>query len=62
MGIWDNVLDASIGIPLVGGWVELARGDDRPETGTSKFIKNELLEPGASKAARNLVRQLKGMA
>ena len=47
MGIWDNVLDASIGIPLVGGWVELARGDGRPETGTSKFIKNELLEPGA---------------
>ncbi|MFC5799126.1 hypothetical protein [Streptomyces formicae] len=46
MGFWDNVLDASIGVPIIGGWIEVLRDDDRPETATSRAISS-VLEPAS---------------
>ncbi|MEW1547533.1 hypothetical protein [Streptomyces tsukubensis] len=38
MGFWDEILDASALIPIAGGWIEMARDDDRPETNVSRAL------------------------
>ena len=41
-----NVRDASIAIPIIGGWTS-SIGSDAGESGTGKFISKELLAPGS---------------